>query len=83
MLAANITRITNGSVIDVRTAGLVCCMEASEIMAIPRAGTVLRGEDWKADELSEMRSLLQRAEQRMKKLNPASNSTLEDNNSFT
>ena len=58
-------------------------MEASEIMAIPRAGTVLGSEDWKADELSEMRSLLQRAEQRMKKLNPASKSTVEDTKNFT
>ena len=58
-------------------------MEASDIMAIPRAGTVFRSEDWKPDELSEMRSLLQRAEQRMKKLNSASNSSIEDKNSFT
>ncbi|KAM0793870.1 Fcf2 pre-rRNA processing-domain-containing protein [Usnea florida] len=52
-------------------------------MAIPRARTLLRSENWKPDELSEMRSLLQRAEQRMKKLNPASNSSIEDKNSFT
>ena len=52
-------------------------------MAIPRAGTVLQSEDWKPDELSEMRSLLQRAEQRMKKLNPASNSNMVDEYSLT
>ena len=65
------------------TTDLICCIEASDIMAIPRARTMLRSEDWKPDELSEMRSLLQRAEQRMKKLNPASNSSIEKKNSFT
>ena len=62
---------------------LICCIRASDIMAIPQAGTVTRTEDWKPDELSEMRILLQRAEQRMKKPNPASNSSIENSNSFT
>lgn len=45
-------------------------------MATPGAGSIFENEGWDQDELSEMRSLLQRAEQRMRKLDPASKHTM-------
>lgn len=41
-------------------------------MATSASGDVLQSEGWQQDELSEMKSLLRRAEQRMRKLDPAS-----------
>ena len=45
------------------------------IMATPEAEYLLKREGWDQDELSEMKILLQQAEQRMRKLDPASQHT--------
>ena len=50
-------------------------------MATPALDYVAESEIWGQDELSEMMSLLQRAEQRMRKLNPGSNYNMEATNS--
>lgn len=52
------------------------------VMAPPRAEGVLESECWDQDELSEMKSLLQRAEQRMKRLDSANKHTVEATNSY-
>lgn len=45
-------------------------------MATPGAEDVLESEGWQQDELSEMKGLLQRAEQRMRKSNSTSKHTV-------
>ena len=50
-------------------------------MATLTAEYVAESEFWGEDELSEMMSLLQRAEQRMRELNPGSNHSVEATNS--
>lgn len=51
-------------------------------MATFGAEDTLKSEGWDQDELSEMKILLQRAEQRMRKLDPASKHALKATNSY-
>ena len=51
-------------------------------MATPGAEDVHKSEVWQQDELSEMMGLLQRAEQRMRKPDPASKHTVKATNSY-
>ena len=53
------------------------------IMATPRAGELLESEDWQSDELSELKGLLQQAEQRMRKPDLPSKHTMKATKSYT
>ena len=51
-------------------------------MATPALTDDHESEGWHQDQLSEMKSLLQRAEQRMRKLDPTSKHTMEHTKSY-
>ena len=51
-------------------------------MAALAAEGVLESDGWDQDELSELKGLLQRAERRMRKLDPAGKHTMKATNSY-
>lgn len=58
------------------------CALIEQIMATPAITDDHESEGWHQDELSEMKSLLQRAEQRMRKLDPTSKHTMKHTKSY-